>query len=329
DRVKLCIEGSEISLQERESKLYDEFNMFTLVPEETIHTYYLRFVQLINDMHSIRMTMKLIQINTKFINHLQHEWRKFMTDVKLVKDLHITNINLMYGYLRQHEPHVNEVRLTRKRYLDPIALVANTSNSSPSYSNQSQYHQQISPIAQQYYSHLVIVSLIIHQQSSLAPNINQPSVVQKQFYQPPDAHYSSLDSRLVVPSFLPSNDHITSLNKAMAFISTTFASRYPPTNNQLRTSSNPRNQATIQDGKVTVQTIQGRQTQGYAGSGVRRNATRSSFNRNRGISTAGSTKVTRCYNCQEEGHVARQCTKPKRPRNSAWFKEKEMLAEAL
>ncbi|GJV94494.1 hypothetical protein Tco_1546071 [Tanacetum coccineum] len=32
---------------------------------------------------------------------------------------------------------------------------------------------------------------------------------------------------------------------------------------------------------------------------------------------------------REEGHMARQCTKPKRPRNSAWFKDKEMLAEAL
>ncbi|GJS50553.1 hypothetical protein Tco_0623915 [Tanacetum coccineum] len=29
-----------------------------------------------------------------------------------------------------------------------------------------------------------------------------------------------------------------------------------------------------------------------------------------------------------EGHMVRQCTHPKRPRNSAWFKEKLMLAEA-
>ncbi|GJW48872.1 reverse transcriptase domain-containing protein [Tanacetum coccineum] len=45
--------------------------------------------------------------------------------------------------------------------------------------------------------------------------------------------------------------------------------------------------------------------------------------------TAGPAKVICWYNCQEEGHMARQCTKPKRPRNSAWFKEKAMLAEAL
>ncbi|GJS29425.1 hypothetical protein Tco_0490045 [Tanacetum coccineum] len=57
DRVKLLIEGSEISLQERESKLYDKFDTFTLVSGETIHLYYLRFTQLINDMHSIGMTM--------------------------------------------------------------------------------------------------------------------------------------------------------------------------------------------------------------------------------------------------------------------------------
>ncbi|GJR40521.1 hypothetical protein Tco_1216205 [Tanacetum coccineum] len=60
-----------------------------------------------------------------------------------------------------------------------------------------------------------------------------------------------MDSRLVVPAFLPFDDLIASLNKAMAFISTTFTSRYPPTKNQLRTSANLKNQATIQDGRVT------------------------------------------------------------------------------
>nr|GEX15650.1 hypothetical protein [Tanacetum cinerariifolium] len=50
------------------------------------------------------------------------EWSKFVTDVKLVKDLHNTNFDHLYGYLRQHEAHVNKVRLTRQRFYDPIAL---------------------------------------------------------------------------------------------------------------------------------------------------------------------------------------------------------------
>nr|GFA06565.1 integrase, catalytic region, zinc finger, CCHC-type, peptidase aspartic, catalytic [Tanacetum cinerariifolium] len=43
-------------------------------------------------------------------------------------------------------------------------------------------------------------------------------------------------------------------------------SRYPATNNQLRTSSNPRQQATINNGRVTIQPIQGRQNFVSAGS---------------------------------------------------------------
>ncbi|GJS68942.1 uncharacterized mitochondrial protein-like protein [Tanacetum coccineum] len=113
----------------------------------------------------------------------------------------------------------------------------------------------------------------------------------------------------------------------MAFISTSFASRYPPTNNQLRTSSNPRNQTTIQDGRVMVWNVQGRQSQGYASSGSRGNAT--GININVCTNIASQAKVVRCYNCQGEGHMARQCTKPKRPKNSEWFKEKMLLAQAL
>ncbi|GJU67283.1 hypothetical protein Tco_1253542 [Tanacetum coccineum] len=32
--------------------------------------------------------------------------------------------------------------------------------------------------------------------------------------------------------------------------------------------------------------------------------------------------------CRGEGHMARQCTQPKRPRNSEWFNEKMQLAQA-
>ncbi|GJT43718.1 retrovirus-related pol polyprotein from transposon TNT 1-94 [Tanacetum coccineum] len=48
----------------------------------------------------------------------------------------------------------------------------------------------------------------------------------------------------------------------------------------------------------------------------------------RGNYAASQPRVVKCYTCQGEGHMARQCTQPKRPRNSAWFKEKLMLVEA-
>ncbi|GKD56209.1 hypothetical protein Tco_1289596 [Tanacetum coccineum] len=96
DRVKLLIQGSELSLQELESKLYNDFDTFTSMPGETIHLYYMRFAQLINDMHTIGMSMKALQVNTKFVNHLQPKWSKFVTDVKLAKDMHTTNFDHLY-----------------------------------------------------------------------------------------------------------------------------------------------------------------------------------------------------------------------------------------
>ncbi|GJY96983.1 hypothetical protein Tco_0513893 [Tanacetum coccineum] len=52
--------------------------------------------------------------------------------------------------------------------------------------------------------------------------------------------------------FQQGEDPFEYINQAMVFLSAV-ASRFPPSNNQFRTSSNPRNQATIQDGRVTVQ----------------------------------------------------------------------------
>ncbi|GJU36947.1 hypothetical protein Tco_1185301, partial [Tanacetum coccineum] len=72
-------------------------------------------------------------------------------------------------------------------------------------------------------------------------------------------------------------------------------------NNQLRTSSNPRNQATIQDGRFTVQQVQGRQNQSYAGTANKGIATTS-----KGNYAAGQSRVVKCYNCQGEWNMARQ-----------------------
>ncbi|GKA88731.1 retrovirus-related pol polyprotein from transposon TNT 1-94 [Tanacetum coccineum] len=47
-----------------------------------------------------------------------------------------------------------------------------------------------------------------------------------------------------------------------------------------------------------------------------------------GNNASGHVRVVKCYNCQGEGHMARQCTQPKRPRNATWYKDKAMLVEA-
>ncbi|GKD27219.1 hypothetical protein Tco_1233433 [Tanacetum coccineum] len=139
--VKLLMQGTKSSLQEKECKLYDEFDKFSFVKGETLYQYYWRFAQLINNMNVINMSMRPVQVNTKFLNSLPPEWSKFVMDMKLARDLHTTNYDQFYSYLEQHEAHANETRLMHERYQDPLAFVANY-NQSPSQLNNyySQYN---------------------------------------------------------------------------------------------------------------------------------------------------------------------------------------------
>nr|GFA19935.1 hypothetical protein [Tanacetum cinerariifolium] len=84
--VKLLMQSTSLSLQEQECKLYDEFDKFTLVKGETPYQYYWRFAQLINDMHILNMTMRPVQVNTKFLKNLLPEWSKFMMDATIQDD---------------------------------------------------------------------------------------------------------------------------------------------------------------------------------------------------------------------------------------------------
>ncbi|GKA37450.1 hypothetical protein Tco_0724015 [Tanacetum coccineum] len=155
DRVKLLIQGSKLSLKERESKLYNHFDTFTSMPRETIQSYYMRFAHLINDMHTI------------------------------AKDMHTTSFDHLYAHLRQHQVHANKVRLARQMYLNQIALVVN----SPSCLNPTQYYPQLSSGSQQSYPSPApqrSYDAPIFQQSQYQPQVATHSqVVQQQPYQVP------------------------------------------------------------------------------------------------------------------------------------------------
>ncbi|GJW79989.1 retrovirus-related pol polyprotein from transposon TNT 1-94 [Tanacetum coccineum] len=129
DNVKMHLEGLELTKEDRESQLYDEFEQFRQNKGETIHDYYVRFAKLMNAMRNIKMTMFKIQLNSKFVNNMQPEWGRFVTAVKLNKGLKDSNYDQLYAYLKQHEGHANENKLMLKRFsqhtVDPFALMSN------------------------------------------------------------------------------------------------------------------------------------------------------------------------------------------------------------
>ncbi|GKA43363.1 hypothetical protein Tco_0736087 [Tanacetum coccineum] len=185
---------------------------------------------------------------------LPPEWSKFMIDVKLVRDLHTTNIDQLYAYLGQHEFHANEVRLLHGINSDPLAL-------SPQYgslyqSQQYSNNQSSTPLSITYPSN-DYQSSVHHNVYSPPSSVSQleyaPTVNQQQ--QQPE--FPQLDLGLNVPVFKQGDDPIDAINHMMSFLSVVVTSRFPTTNNQLRNSSNPRQQATINDGREQVETILG------------------------------------------------------------------------
>ncbi|GJZ56459.1 retrovirus-related pol polyprotein from transposon TNT 1-94 [Tanacetum coccineum] len=325
-----------------------------LVPNK----YYLRFTQMINDMNIYTMKMDQFQVNTKFLNSLPPEWGKFVTDVKLVKDLHTTNFDQLHAYLEQHKLYANEVYLMRERIQDPLALVVNhqmtpshfntyqSSYNNPHFQQQQQFSPSQSPQyrsnhpIQHYSTTYPSIPHAITYPSTPYPNAYSSTIHQEACPQPQSvpqieytisavnqqthlAKFPQIDFGLAVLVFKQGDDPIDAINKMMSFLSVVVTSRYPSTNNQLRNSSSPRQQVTIHDGRVIVQPLQGRQNSYVAGtSGTRANTFRTGGN------YSGQQRAVKCFNCQWEGHMARQYPKPKRKRDATWFRDKVLLVEA-
>ncbi|GJW49264.1 integrase, catalytic region, zinc finger, CCHC-type containing protein, partial [Tanacetum coccineum] len=72
-----------------------------------------------------------VTINTKFLNSLQPEWLKYVTQVCLAKQLTVDSFDDIFDNLQQFEKLVNASRAKKlEKSHDPLALVAHTGSSS-------------------------------------------------------------------------------------------------------------------------------------------------------------------------------------------------------
>nr|GEW68203.1 hypothetical protein [Tanacetum cinerariifolium] len=98
--------------------------VYALKKEELLHDFYLRFSLLLNDMNIYNMKLEQFQVNTKFLNTLLPKWSKFVSDVKLVRDLHMKNVDQLHAYLGQHEYHANEELEAHYMYMAQLQEVS-------------------------------------------------------------------------------------------------------------------------------------------------------------------------------------------------------------
>ncbi|GJX12296.1 hypothetical protein Tco_0204054 [Tanacetum coccineum] len=180
------MQGTSLTKQERECKLYDAFDKFTHIKGESLHKYYLRFTQLINDMSIYNMKMEQFQL---------------------------------HAYLEQHKLHANEARLLRERNQDPLAFVVNQQMTPPHFNtyqssyNNPQLQQQFSPSQYGLIHPTQHYSLTYPSQ----PQFNHSSVQPSYPYQSQMNHQTS--------SIPQRDDLIACLNKAMAFLIVVASSR--------------------------------------------------------------------------------------------------------
>ncbi|GJV03090.1 retrovirus-related pol polyprotein from transposon TNT 1-94 [Tanacetum coccineum] len=148
--------------------------------------------------------------------------KMLLESVKLNRGLKESNYDQPYAYLKQHEANANENKMMLERFtqhtVDPLAMMSN-----------------VSP---QHYS---------SQSSTTPPSTHVPPVT----YLPHFADNTKLNSGLSLMENL-----IENLTNTLALLTQSYKTYIPQNNNQLRTSSNTRNQATVQDGRVVVQNVQ-------------------------------------------------------------------------
>ncbi|GKC82191.1 hypothetical protein Tco_1137908 [Tanacetum coccineum] len=79
-RVQQMMKGSDIGIQEKKAKLFNEWERFTSTDGESIESYYHRFSKLMNDFKRNKHFPEKIASNLKFLNNLQPEWSRREVD---------------------------------------------------------------------------------------------------------------------------------------------------------------------------------------------------------------------------------------------------------
>nr|GFC27957.1 hypothetical protein [Tanacetum cinerariifolium] len=116
---------SDIGIQEKKAKLFNEWERFTSNEGGSIESYYHRFLKLMNDLKRNKHFPEKIANNLKFLNNLQPEWSRHVTIVHLTKDLHTADYTQLYDFLKynQKENFLQQPMTNPKDITDPTTAI--------------------------------------------------------------------------------------------------------------------------------------------------------------------------------------------------------------
>nr|GEX71692.1 hypothetical protein [Tanacetum cinerariifolium] len=139
--IYAAVDSSDIGIQEKKAKLFNEWERFTSNEGESIESYYHRFLKLMNDLKNKHFSEKIAS-NLKFLNNLQPEWSRHVTIVHQTKDLHTADYTQLYDFLKCNQKEVDELKVERlAKIQDPLALMVNSNNPYAFLAPQPSYNQ--------------------------------------------------------------------------------------------------------------------------------------------------------------------------------------------
>nr|GFB35344.1 hypothetical protein [Tanacetum cinerariifolium] len=222
-----------------------------------------------------------------------------MMKVRQTKNLHEAHFTQIYDFLKMKQEEVNELRAERlTKSHDPLALMAQSQNSfnfpttHKDQSSSSTHPQKSFPINNKY-----------NPQPPLNQNFMQPQM-------------TSLEDI---------NDPTEAMNAALILFAKAFQLSTSTNNNQ-RTSSNPRNRQIAQPVmNISVQSG-GNQNGLVVVPGIANQSGTSNIVATRAEST-GIGNQARCYNYRGLGHIARNCTAKSRRRDAAYLQTQLLISQ--
>nr|GEY14916.1 hypothetical protein [Tanacetum cinerariifolium] len=128
DALERQMRGSEYGEQDRKAVILYDYETFKAIEGEQFLDTYLRYLQMINDLKKCGYKKDNCELNYKFLNNLQPEWKQYGTLMRQTKNLMDINIDSLYNILKQNQGDVNDALGYKKKSVvvtsDPLALVA-------------------------------------------------------------------------------------------------------------------------------------------------------------------------------------------------------------
>nr|GEV68234.1 ribonuclease H-like domain-containing protein [Tanacetum cinerariifolium] len=128
DALERQMRGFEYGEQDRKASILYEYETFKAIEGEHLLDTYLRYLQVINDLKKCGYKKDNCELNYKFLNNLQPEWKQYGTLMRQTKNIMDINIDALYNILKQNQGGVNDALGYKKKVVvitsDPLALVA-------------------------------------------------------------------------------------------------------------------------------------------------------------------------------------------------------------